>query len=62
MIALRRLTKALSPESASDQVAATDPKEIVSAWERTQELQAIYLALLEAATKGESDRGDEEQE
>lgn len=57
--AIQRLTGALTPGSPVDQLAGQALTEVEEAWKRTQEMQAIYLALLRAIAEAESGENDE---
>ncbi len=48
-IAIRRLVIARSPGSAAETITAKTLIDVEDAWQRTQEMQAIYLALGQAA-------------
>jgi hypothetical protein len=57
--AIQRLTGVLAPDSAVDQLARQALTDVEDAWKRTQEMQAIYVALLKANMKSQTeDRGD----
>jgi hypothetical protein len=57
--AIQRLTGVLAPDSAVDQLARQALADVEDAWKRTQEMQAIYVALLKANMKSQTeDRGD----
>jgi hypothetical protein len=45
------LTGALTPGTAVDEIAGQELTDVQDAWRRTQEMQAIYVTLLEAVTK-----------
>lgn len=53
--AIKRLTGVLTPGSAVDEIAAQELTDVQDAWRRTQEMQAIYVALLEAVTKTQTE-------
>jgi hypothetical protein len=51
MHAIRRLTGALAPGSAADRLVSEHLSDVEEAWQRTQDMKAIHLALLEAYAK-----------
>jgi hypothetical protein len=55
--AIQRLTGVLAPGSAVDQLASQTLADVEDAWRRTQEMQAIYVALLEAIAKSQTEDG-----
>lgn len=56
--AIQRLTGALAPGSAADQLVSQHLSDVEEAWQRTQDMKAIHLALLEAIAKTQAE--DEE--
>ncbi|MGV9752729.1 hypothetical protein [Nocardia farcinica] len=56
--AIRRLTAVLTPGSAVDQLAGQRLEQAEDAWERTQQMQTIYIALLQATAEAGSANGD----
>jgi hypothetical protein len=56
--AIQRLTGVLAPGSAVDQLAGQKLADVEDAWRRTQEMQAIYVALLEAIAKTQIEDGE----
>lgn len=57
--AIQRLTSTLSPGSTAERLAAEDLTDMQDAWQRTQEMQTIYLALLQAAAQAHTEHGDD---
>ena len=57
-IGIRSLTSALHPGSAADQLAGQDLHDVSDAHQRTQEMQAIYLAILQASADTHIKGGD----
>lgn len=58
--ATQRLTGSLAPGSPADQLANRKLPDVEDAWERTQEMQAVYIALLTAiASNDPVDQGRE---
>lgn len=55
--AIQRLTGVLRPGSAADQIAGQELTDVQDAWQRTQELQASYIALLETIAKTQTEGG-----
>ena len=55
--AIQRLTGALVPDSAVYQLARQALADVEDAWRRTQEMQAIYVALLQASVKSQTEDG-----
>lgn len=55
--AIQRLTGVLAPGSAVDQLAGRALADVEDAWRRTQEMQAIYVALLETIAKSQTEDG-----
>ncbi|MGH3628540.1 MAG: hypothetical protein ACRDRL_14045 [Sciscionella sp.] len=49
--AIRRLTGVLAPGSAADQLVSQNLSDVEEAWQRTQDMKVIHLALLEAIAK-----------
>lgn len=57
--AVRRLASTSSPGSTAERLAGEDLTDMQDAWQRTQEMQTIYLALLQAATQANAKHGDD---
>ncbi|MGH3871976.1 MAG: hypothetical protein ACRDSR_10765 [Pseudonocardiaceae bacterium] len=57
--AIQRLTGALTPGSAVDEIALQELTDVQDAWRRTQEMQGIYVALLKATAKTQTEEGDQ---
>lgn len=53
--AIQRLAGVLTPGSAVDQIASQELTDVQDAWRRTQEMQTVYLALLEATVKTQAE-------
>jgi hemerythrin len=53
--AIQRLTGVLRPGSAADQIAGQELTDVQDAWQRTQEMQASYIALLETIAKTQTE-------
>jgi hypothetical protein len=56
--AIRRVTGTLATDSLADQLAARDLGDVQDAWQRTQEMQAIYLAILKASAEAQLKDGE----
>lgn len=57
--AIQRLTGVLTPGSAVDEIARQELTDVQDAWRRTQEMQWIYVALLKAIEKTQTEEGDQ---
>ncbi|MFE9813287.1 hypothetical protein [Streptomyces sp. NPDC005548] len=57
--AIRRVTNTLAAESAADLLAARELHDVQDAWQRTQEMQAVYLALLTASVEAQLKGGED---
>ncbi|PZS28306.1 MAG: hypothetical protein DLM61_15115 [Pseudonocardiales bacterium] len=53
--AIQRLTGVLTPGSAVDEIAGQELTDVQDAWRRPQEMQTIYVALLEAVAKTQTE-------
>jgi hypothetical protein len=49
--AIHRLTGVMTPDSVVDEIAGQELTNVEDAWQRTQEMSAIYVTLLEAVAK-----------
>lgn len=58
--AIQRVAGVLAPGSAVDQLARQEVADIENAWKRTQEMQAIYIALLKAIADTQNESDDDE--
>ncbi len=56
-VAVERLTSTIAPDSPAHQIAVRELADVDDAWRRTQEMQAMYIALLNvvARSEGEAD-------
>jgi len=59
LLAIRRLASSVHPDSPLDLLAQEDLVDLQDAWRRTQEMQTIYVALLQAAAQANTGDGDE---
>ncbi|MGH3830516.1 MAG: hypothetical protein ACRDRS_08700 [Pseudonocardiaceae bacterium] len=57
--AIQRLTDALTPGSAVDEIAGQELTDVQDAWRRTQEMQWIYVAMLKAIEKTQTEDSDQ---
>jgi hypothetical protein len=53
--AIKGLTGVLTPGSAVDEIAGQELTDVQDAWRRTQEMQAIYIALLKEVAKTQTE-------
>jgi hypothetical protein len=54
LLAIERVTGALSPSSDANRLACEEPAAVQEAWRRTQQMQAVFLALVRAANTSEA--------
>jgi hypothetical protein len=60
LLAIQRLASALTPRSETHQLASQELSNVQDAWKRTQEMQVMYIALLEAIAETQTEE-DEHQ-
>lgn len=58
--AIQRVTGVLTPGSAVDQLAGHQLADAEDAWKRTQDMQAVYMKLLEAMAKTQTEKSYED--
>jgi hypothetical protein len=57
-LALRRLTSTLQPDTAVHRLMEQDLNDFEDAWQRTQQMQHVYVALIEATLEVHSKDGE----
>jgi hypothetical protein len=58
LLAIQRLAGALTPGSEAHQLASQELSDVQDAWKRTQEMQVIYIALLEAIAETQTEEDE----
>jgi hypothetical protein len=56
--AIRRITDTLAPNSDANRLATQDLCDVKDAWQRTQEMQAVYVAILKASAEAQLKDGE----
>jgi hypothetical protein len=56
--AIRRITSTLHPDSPADRLAAQELDDVRDAWHRTQQMQAIYPAILQTSVETQLKGGE----